>query len=165
MRAVCQEFGVKQCREINPKEFYVKIAELRHKVGDRAILRCAHFFAENERVAQMKNAMQSNDFAGFLELVNASGLSSLCWLENCYPPHRPATQGINLGLLLTKEYFSNHNISGACRVHGGGFAGSIIVFLPEENLSDYRKYIEKVFGPGTAKSLSIRTVGTTYFRL
>jgi len=165
MRMVCREFGVQQCREINLKDFYSKIAELRQKVGDRAILRCAHFFAENERVTQVKSALQSDDFASFLDLINASGLSSLCWLENCYPPHRPATQGVNLGLLLTKEYFNKHNISGACRVHGGGFAGSIIVFLPAENLSDYRKYIEKIFGAGAVKALRIRPVGTTYFKM
>jgi len=165
MRAVCREFGAEQCREIVAEDFYSKIAELRRKVGDRAILRCAHFFAENERVAGVKSALRSDDFAGFLALINDSGLSSLCWLENCYPPHRPATQGVSLGLFLTKDYFRDHNISGACRVHGGGFAGSIIVFLPEENLDDYRKFIEKVFNPGTAKSLRIRSAGTTYFRV
>jgi galactokinase len=71
MRAVCQEFGVQQCRAIDAADFYAKIAELRRKVGDRAILRCAHFFAENERVNQVKTTLQSDDFTDFLDLINA----------------------------------------------------------------------------------------------
>lgn len=165
MRAVCREFKVGQCREITAADFYVKMPELRKKVGDRAILRCAHFFAENERVAGVKTALQSGDFSDFLNLINESGRSSLCWLQNCYPPHRPATQGINLGIFLTQEYFRKKNLKGACRVHGGGFAGSIIVFLPDPCLEDYRSYIEKVFGPDSVKCLRIRSTGTTGFRL
>jgi galactokinase len=66
---------------------------------------------------------------------------------------------------LTKEYFRNNDISGACRVHGGGFAGSIIVWLPNESLPGYQAYIEKVFGMGSLKILRIRPSGAVAFAL
>lgn len=159
MKLVCREFGVKRLREIEAKAFFEKIPALRNVVGDRALLRCAHFFMENERVAKMKVALEEDDFSGFLSLINESGQSSFCWLQNCYSPAYPENQGISLGLFLTRDYFAKRKIQGACRVHGGGFAGSYEVFLPNSFFEDYQQLIESVFGKDAVKSLKIRSIG------
>ncbi|MFA4906861.1 MAG: galactokinase, partial [archaeon] len=164
MGNVCRELGVNQCRDIAPDTFYDKIPELREKVGDRAVLRCMHFFKENERVGKMKVAMEEDNFSVFLDLINESGESSFCWLQNCYSSTYPDKQGISLGILLTQEYLKKRELRGACRVHGGGFAGSFEVFLPNSHVDDYRGLIEKIFGTGAVKSLKIRLVGANSFQ-
>lgn len=165
MGNVCRELGVNQCRDIAPDTFDDKIPELRDKVGDRAILRCMHFFKENERVGKMKIAMEEDNFSVFLDLINESGNSSFCALQNYYSPTYPDNQGISLGILLTQEYLKKQGIRGACRVHGGGFAGSYEVFLPNSHVDDYRGLIEKIFGTGTVRPLKIRSVGANSYRL
>ena len=49
--------------------------------------------------------------------------------------------------------------TGAWRVHGGGFAGTIQAFVPLEMLEEYRQEIEAIFGEGTCHILSIRNAG------
>ncbi|NMA96439.1 MAG: hypothetical protein GX974_10400, partial [Clostridiales bacterium] len=53
-----------------------------------------------------------------------------------------------------------NNIEGACRVHGGGFAGTMQVFMPKDFTNRYKAVIENLFGEGTANILDIRKRGT-----
>ena len=52
--------------------------------------------------------------------------------------------------------------AGACRVHGGGFAGTILAFLPEVLIKDYVIEIERVFGQNSLTVLAIRQYGALY---
>jgi len=45
------------------------------------------------------------------------------------------------------------------RVHGGGFAGIIRVFVPERNSDEFIKKIDDVFGSGSAVKLFVRADG------
>jgi galactokinase len=65
---------------------------------------------------------------------------------------------------MTENYLSDLD-NGACRVHGGGFAGTIQVFLPDTETKGYVTYIENIFGRGSAQVLSIRPQGTCFFML
>ena len=56
----------------------------------------------------------------------------------------------------TKKFL---NGKGACRVHGGGFAGTIQCYIPTEMLGNYKEMIEKAFGEGSCCVLNIRPVG------
>lgn len=165
MMAVCQIFDARQCRDINPESFLARISNLREKAGDRAVLRCLHFFDENKRVTALKKSLGENDFATFLKLINESGDSSFRWLQNCHSPRYPDNQGISLGIYLTQCFLREQNLKGACRVHGGGFAGSIEVFMSNSHLENYRKYIEAVFGTGAVKVLKVRPIGVCYYRI
>jgi galactokinase len=51
-------------------------------------------------------------------------------------------------------------LRGACRVHGGGFAGTIQAYLPVDALAAYRAMIETVFGSGSLTPLRIRPLGS-----
>jgi len=95
-----------------------------------------------------------------LEQVNSSGDSSWELLQNVYAPHNPAEQGISLALSLTREFLAKHcqNL-GACRVHGGGFAGTIQAYIPVNAMHEYRRQIEACFGKGSVTVLNIRPVG------
>ena len=161
MKSVAIEFNVEVCREIQYGEFIKKIKILRPKVGDRAILRAFHFLGDNDRVAKQVEALELGDFQKFLSLVNASGNSSFKWLQNIYTTKNVHEQGVSLALAITEKYISDIG-EGACRVHGGGFAGTIQVFLPNAAVSEYIELIESVFGEGKAVVLSIRPYGTIY---
>ncbi len=156
MKSVAAQFGKQVLREVTPAEFYAKIGELRKSCTDRALLRAAHFFADDARVPQEVAALEAGDFDHFRQLVIESGHSSFMYLQNVYTCKNPDEQGLSLGLAASEQILSGQ---GAWRVHGGGFAGTIQCFVPDSLLSDYRSGIESVFGQGSCYVLSIRPVG------
>jgi galactokinase len=161
MRSVANAFNLEVCRELSAEKFYSGIAELRNKVSDRAVLRALHFLGDNERVIDQVAALEKKDIRKFLSLLNESGNSSFKWLQNVYSAKNVQQQGVSLGLALTEKYLAGIK-DGACRVHGGGFAGTIQVFLPVDSVNPYVEFIESVFGPGKALVLNIRSEGTLY---
>ncbi|MCG2715343.1 MAG: hypothetical protein L6422_03495, partial [Candidatus Marinimicrobia bacterium] len=130
MKSVARELRGEVCRDIAYKDLIEKVRQLRPKVGDRAILRSLHFLGDNQRVLDQVEALEKGDFDTFLGLVNESGNSSCKWLQNCFTIKNPSEQGITLALALTENYLKNSGRKGACRVHGGGFAGTVQVFIP-----------------------------------
>jgi galactokinase len=164
MKAVASALGKKVCRELTMEEVIQNIPKLRAQVGDRAILRAMHFLAEDQRVVQQVEALERGDFAGFLRLVNESGDSSWKWLQNCYTTKNPHEQGITLALSVTENFLKGSG-KGACRVHGGGFAGTVLVFMPNELLDEYVGLMEGIFGKGSVTVLSIRPYGTLCINL
>ncbi|MBD3386740.1 galactokinase [candidate division KSB1 bacterium] len=159
MRAVAAELGGKTCRDIDLDTLLDHVKMLRSKAGDRAILRAFHFLQDNARVIEQVNALGKNDFDGFLELVRASGNSSFKWLQNIYTSKNVHEQGVSLALALTEEYLETIG-KGACRVHGGGFAGTIQVFLPEPDVDAYKRRMHQVFDSNSVLVLDIRPHGT-----
>jgi len=164
MKAVSRELGVAVARELKMDDVVENIEKLRNKVGDRAILRVIHFLGDNERVVEQVEALEHGEFQLFLRMVTESGNSSNKWLQNCYTIKDPAEQGVNLALALS-ERFIHHIGQGACRVHGGGFAGTIQIFIPNDNVNDYVKMMRPIFGESSVYVLSIRPVGCYQFKL
>jgi galactokinase len=171
MKAVAAFFGKSVLGELDRETVLAGAADLRKAAGDRALLRAIHFFDENERVDAMAAALDSMDRAAgpekkqraldsYLELAGESGDSSWELLQNVYSPRNPAVQGVSTALGLSKNFFRKQKVPGACRVHGGGFAGTIQVYLPFDTLDAYRAGIEAVFGPGSVTPLRIRPLGS-----
>ena len=158
MKAVAQYFGKEVLRQVDRAEVTANIPELREKLGDRAVLRAMHFFAENQRVRKQADALKAHDFKRFLALINESGNSSYKYLQNIYAPSHPEQQGLSLALFIASDVLQG---DGACRVHGGGFAGTIQAFVPEEKLAYFKRRMETVFGKGSCYVLSIRPFGGT----
>ena len=159
MKAVAKSFGKEVLRGLTECDVLAKIQELREKHGDRAILRALHFIRENERVGKIKEALQAKNLAGFFEGVIASGSSSFKYLQNVYTTKNPEEQGLSLALAVTEGYLKDK--SGAFRVHGGGFAGTIQAFVKNEDLDGYVELLDSVFGKGSAMKLRIRGIGAT----
>lgn len=155
-KAISNALGVDFLRDADSDRFYTEMADLRKKCGDRAVLRAFHFFNEQNRVALQRKALKDGDFEGFLKLVNESGQSSYDYLQNLYSNSAVNEQGLSLAIALTKNFL---NGKGACRVHGGGFAGTIQCYIPTNMLDDYKAMIENVFGNGSCFVLNIRPVG------
>lgn len=146
-------------RRLNRDEFMRNIPSLRERVGDRAVLRAMHFFAENERVEALRAALVGKDIDEFLRVISASGDSSFKFLQNVYSAAHPEEQGISLALCLTEEFLRTHK--GACRVHGGGFAGTMQAFIRNEDVADYTALMDSVFGEGAVMPLFVRPLGAT----
>lgn len=159
MKSVAEVLGKRVCREISLSQVLENITLLREKVGDRAILRAMHFFMEDKRVLEQVEALKNGRFEEFLSLVTTSGSSSWRWLQNCYPPQNPNEQGVTLALAVTEQFLSG---KGAFRVHGGGFAGTIQVFMPNDILPEYVKRIQGIFGMDSVFVLNIRPYGTLH---
>lgn len=158
MKRVAAYFGKAVCAEITEKEMIGSLAKVRERAGDRSVMRAFHFFEENKRVEQEVEALKAGDFATFLECITASGNSSWKWLQNVYTTKNVQEQGISIALALT-ELFIAEKQKGACRVHGGGFAGVIMAMLPNELVDEYVEYIDGALGKGNAYRMSIRPYG------
>ena len=156
MKAVAAALGKTVLREVTENELFAAIPTLRESLGDRAILRAIHFLRENERVTRAANALKNGDVDGFLATVRESGRSSFEYLQNVYTNINITEQGLSLALALTDGFLGTE---GALRVHGGGFAGTIQVFVPVSRVSEYSEYINTVFGNGAAMTLNIRPMG------
>lgn len=159
MKSIAKELGGEVLRDVKKSDFMAKIPELREKCGDRAVLRALHFFAENDRVAAQKAALEAGDLDAFFAGVRASGNSSFKYLQNVYTTKNVAEQGLSLALCLTEEYLMGLDKTSACRVHGGGFAGTIQAFVPTESAKALAELLDSVFGKGACHILRIRTKG------
>ena len=155
-KQISNALGVEFLRDADTNKFYSSLASLRKEFGERAVLRAFHFFNEQARVLKQRDCLKSGDFEGFLALVNESGQSSYDYLQNLYSTTAVKEQGLSLAIALTKQFL---NGKGACRVHGGGFAGTIQCYIPTDLLSEYKQMIEEVFGENTCCVLNIRPVG------
>lgn len=158
MESVASHFGKKVLRETDESEFYKNIPGVREKFGDRAVLRAIHFFCDNARVVSEVEALRKGNFDEFKRLICESGASSYMYNQNVYSVKKPAEQPVALGLAISEQVLKN---KGAYRVHGGGFAGTIQAFVPNELLSTYKNAVESVFGEGSCYVLLIRPLGGT----
>ena len=158
MESVAKAMGKNVLREITYEEFFEELPNLAGKVNDRALLRAIHFFGENKRVDKAVACLEANDFDGFNQVIIESGRSSFMLNQNVYTPKNPTEQKLSLALAVSKEILDG---KGAWRVHGGGFAGTIQAFVPNEILDEYKNAIEGIFGEGSCHILIIRPVGGT----
>ena len=157
MKAVAAHFSKSVLRDVDQSKFVAEIPALREEVGDRAILRALHFFAENKRVADQKADLEKGNLKEFFNEVVASGRSSFCYLQNVYTSKNLSEQGLSLALCLAEEYLNDKG--GAWRVHGGGFAGTIQAYVPMAEVEGFRALMDSVFGSGRCIVLRIRPEG------
>lgn len=158
MCAVAAYFGKKVLREVEESQVLQALPQLRKAVGDRAVLRALHFFADDQRVKQEADALEQGDMETFLAVVNQSGRSSWDLLQNITPAGAVQDQAMAVALTVAERALNGR---GACRVHGGGFAGTIQAFVPLDILDQFRKQVEASLGEGSCHVLSIRPVGGT----
>ena len=149
-------FGQSVLRDVPETQFWAELPHLRELAGDRAVLRAIHFYGENRRASEEAQALRDGDFNRFLMLVRQSGQSSWMYLQNVIPAGTIAHQEMGIALTLCHRILGDR---GAFRVHGGGFAGTVQAFVPNELLSRFCAEIEAVLGAGSCHVLSVRPHG------
>lgn len=156
MKEVAHFFGKEFLREVTEEEFKAHIPELREKMSDRCVIRALHFFKEDARVEKAVNALKDNDFNVFKAVIKQSGDSSYKYLQNIYSNHDETNQAVSIALGLSEDILGD---KGVCRVHGGGFAGTIQAFVEDDYVETYKTEIEKYFGEGSCHILKVRKYG------
>lgn len=156
MESVAEFLGKKVLRDVDEEVFFSKIAEIREKLGDRAVLRAIHFFADCKRAKELYEAVADDRFDDFLHLIVDGGHSSFEYNQNAYSIKKPEEQGVALGVALSQRVLAGR---GAWRLQGGGFAGTIQAFVPKDLLEQYRATLEGVFGKGSCYVLNVRNYG------
>lgn len=157
MCSVAAALGGEFLRDVQFTDFRSNIPLLREKVGDRAVLRAMHFYEENNRVDNAVRALLKGDFEKFKTIVKQSGDSSFKFNQNVYTSSCPKTQSVALALAICEDIFKDKGVG---RVHGGGFAGTIQVFIPRDELHRFTTEIKQIFGAKSCYILSIRSEGT-----
>ena len=158
MKSVAKYFGKEYLADVSEDDFYNDLGGLRKQVSDRAVLRSIHFFEENKRVKKAAEAIRNESLDAFFEAINESGASSWKLLQNTHATGSDQ-QAMTLALALSSKILGS---DGACRVHGGGFGGTILAFVPKKMKEEYVTVMENAFGENACCELSIRPVGTTY---
>ena len=156
MKAVAQVFGGLTLREISLDQVLDNIPALRTRVNDRAILRAVHFFRDNQRVVDEVQALRPGISRSSCIWSTKSGRSSWMLLQNCYTNRSFEQQGIPVALMISEAILAGR---GAWRVHGGGFAGTIQAFVPDDLLPEYVQKIEQACGQGSCHLVMIRSEG------
>ncbi len=157
MKSVAAYFGRDALRGITRADIVANMTALREKCGDRAVLRALHFIAENERAGSIADMLKNGDLKGFLAGIRESGNSSYKYLQNVYTVKNVKEQGLSLALCLSEDHLNG--VGGVCRVHGGGFAGTVQAFVPLNALEEYTSMMKSVFGDGSVYVLSVRNSG------
>ena len=152
MKQVARFFGKEVLREVDEKEFYKEIAELRKETGDRAVLRAIHFFNENKRVQLQVRALKNEHFDAFLRYVNESGMASWTLLQNVTPAGYIEKQDMAFTIALCQQLLAGE---GAVRIHGGGFAGTALAFVPNDKFESFKAAVESALGTGHCHPLKI----------
>ncbi len=162
MKSVAKELGQEVLRPLSMEQVLNAIPNIRKKVGDRAILRAIHFQGDNARVVEQVEALENNNFPAFLDMVIDSGNSSYMYNQNVFVASDVRYQSVSIALALSELILKG---KGAWRVHGGGFAGTIQAFVPNDLLEEYISTLEHVFGQGNCHKLFIRSKGSVKVEL
>ena len=152
LHRVCGVFSKEYLRDVDEAEFYRRLPEVRAAAGDRAVLRAMHIFDDNRRVTEQTEALRSGHFDSFLRLVNESGESSWKYLQNVIPSGSSEHQEMAFAIALCKKLLNGR---GAVRVHGGGFAGTVLAFVPNGEFEAFKGRLESILGSGCCHRLRI----------
>lgn len=154
MRAVAQLCGARVLGDVVEDMFMERFGQVREELGDRAVLRGLHFYRENDLTRRRALALRLGDMDAFLQATEQSGISSAEYLQNvfCGEGDQPAM----VALAIARRQLDGY---GACRIHGGGFGGSIQAFVPLDRVSAFTAGMERYLGDGCCRMLQIGSRG------
>jgi galactokinase len=156
MALLSSHFSKEVLRDVDIKDFFKSRDTLISKYGEDVYLRGKHFYEENNRVRKAKDAILNNDEKELIRLINESGESSFYQLKNCYL--KDITENLPQGILKSKEIIKD----GAIRVHGGGFAGTILGVVSKDEVDSYVKEMRTMFGYNNVRRITTNRFGTRF---
>lgn len=160
MKQVAACFGKQVLRGVTTDQLTAGLAFLRQTVSDRAIMRAVHFILENDRVPEQVAALKEDRIDDFLQLIIDSGRSSYMYLQNVFADNRD--QSLSLALCLAEMMLKG---KGAWRIHGGGFAGTTLNFVPLDMVEPFVDMMNRAFGGHACSVLNIRPTGAARIEL
>ena len=151
MFTVAKRFGQPRLSKVPEAEFLSKFEEIRSELGDLPALRGLHYYHEMHLVEERANALRADDIAAFLQATWRSGASSAQYLQNVSCFGR-AQQPAMAALALADYHVGS---AGACRIHGGGFGGTVQVVIEQDRLGAFMQAMDEHLGAGSCHSYQI----------
>ena len=131
--------------------------QVRKSAGDRAFIRAMHFYDECERVRRRVKAIETKNTEDFLQTILRCGHSSFEYNQNAYCASDAASQPVSVALALAQSFLQGKRA--AWRLQGGGFAGTIMCFVPKDEADGFAEYMDRYFGRGSCMTLAMRKYG------
>jgi galactokinase len=154
-KEISNYFNQEVLSRVNEENFNRELRTLYTRFDTRALLRAHHFFQENKRVLKLMDDLKQGNLPSFIQHIIDSGLSSMNYLQNTWNKHSHK-QGLALALMMAEDQLKG---KGAYRVHGGGFAGTILLFIPKQDTESIKMSYEAVFGKECFIQIRLREVG------
>ncbi len=139
MFQIAEHFQKSRLVDVNYSNFVSSIDSLVSLYGTRPVFRADHFFEECKRVNKAEKALITRDHDSLLQLLSDSGLSSAHKLQNCVADSDNT-------LMTAIEFVQLNCPDCSVRVHGGGFAGTILIAVKNENKNNVLSILENKFG-------------------
>lgn len=167
MRDAAEALGLAHLGDIPRDEYLLAMPRVQEALGDRAALRALHFYNERDLVERRRSALADGDMREFVRLTELSGVSSAEYLHNVSMPDRSQPAMVALALCRTVlEDLSRETgcPKGSARIHGGGFGGTIQVFVARERAADFEERIARLMGDGRCMRIALGGEGITVKR-
>lgn len=162
MKKAAKYLGANVLGDLEYTSFLSALPELRKELGDDVALRAMHYYREVASVRKRAAGLESSDVAAFLEATALSAASSAQYLQNVSKPgaYQPAMVALALADTFLDRYAQESKTRrGVARIHGGGFGGTIQVYLPTEFSEQFAHDMDEQLGTGSVKPLVINGRG------
>ena len=161
MSSVAAFMGAPMLSQVPEEAFMERFEDVRAELGDLPALRGLHYYNEMSLVDARIEAMRAGDMASFLDATRMSAASSAQYLQNVSTFDR-ASQPAMVALALCDRLLGGE---GAARIHGGGFGGSIQVFVPSDRAGSFQSRVDAHLGEGSCQVYKIAPEGARAERL
>ena len=141
MNIVAQFFNKQYLRDVDYALLQEKSEDVIAKCGLLPYYRAIHFFEENIRVKTAIEAIKKNDVDTLIYMMNESRVSSTKLLKNMY-----VDKIKNSPLEACDLILKNSNNKAGVKINGGGFAGSVISLVPNDELDNVLKAVKDRYG-------------------
>lgn len=155
MKAISNYFNKEVLREVNEEDFYKAKEDIISKFGTRVYLRGKHYFEENNRVQMAYDGLKNGNPIKLLQMMNESGISSYHQLKNCYvnDEYENLPKALNRVKQIDPTCYS--------RVHGGGFAGTMLMIVSKSKIHEVLPILYEEFGKKNVMKVNLVENGTT----
>lgn len=154
MKKASNILGVNYLRESNLD----KLELFKDKMDKRIYLRALHFYKENMRVEAAISAIKDNNIPLLIKYMNESRNSSNLYLNNMmYKTY----DGSPLEACELIDKLTNNE--GACKINGGGFAGSVVSLIPNKYKDKVIEEMKNRYGNNNIYLVNIDDKGVSEF--
>ena len=164
MGRVARLLGMDRLGDGPAEELLDQLGTVRAALGDQCALRALHYYDEVARVRAQRAALERGDFAAFLGLVRASGVSSAQFLQNV-SLRGPGTEGCQPAMVIQGLCAHWLGDRGAWRIHGGGFGGAVLAFVPLDEVDGFAAAMDAALGYEACRTVVIGGAGAWARRL
>ncbi len=156
MKNAAKKLGKETLSELS----FDQLNKNKDKLSEKEYKLAKHFFSENERVLTLVKALENKDKKSFLKAIKESFVSSRDNLANMKVNKYEGSplEACDLAYKFVGD-------SGAAKINGGGFAGSIIVCLPRSMSEDFVDFMAKKYGRGNISSVNINPLSPEVIKL